>query len=84
MKKGRMKSDGLCDIFFGDDLFDAFHDSIQYHATYGYSWYWGYNGEKYEYDWFAFSISQKRSRQYKFTTLRQTMVLFMAAMNEEL
>jgi hypothetical protein len=69
MKSGRMPDAGLCFVFGNDDLFNSM---FAYQME---CFYWGYNGtDKYNRNKVAFT----------FTPMRQTIVLFLAAMNNEL
>jgi hypothetical protein len=71
MKTGRMPHSGLCMHFDGDPLFDLF--SIDQPCFR----YWAYDGE-------PIPLMFVDYAKYKFTPFRQTIVLLMAAMNNEL
>lgn len=62
---------GLCSLFRGDRLFHLFDDRIG-------CWYWAYDGGKFR------SSSGNPEMLGSFSPLRQNIVLFMAAMNNEL
>lgn len=65
---------GLCDEFYHDDLFKiimpTLEDRIELDSNGLNTFCWGSNSKDYKFR--------------KFTTLRQTIVLFMAAMNDEI
>lgn len=70
IKTGRLPNNGLCAIFPQDELFDLIDPEEGAHET-----YWGYEGSMKVPD---------LTMWYEFTTLRQNVVLLMAAMAGEL
>jgi hypothetical protein len=81
LKTRRLPRSGLC-VCLGGDFKSVFMPD-EAHPTYGHLWHWAYNGEMYE-DWDCLSISTQTRIEYNFSPLRQNMVLFMAAVNNEL
>lgn len=81
IKTGKMSNDGLCNVF-GEKALNLFvpeYDTYFNYAKYGDTLatsYWGYGYDFYE-------VADDNVR-YSFTPLRQTIVLLMAAMNDEL
>lgn len=79
METGRIPNNGLCNSI-GSRKLSVFRPSRKYSEARGYFhdyWYWGYDGKanynlRLDYKW------------HKFTPLRQTIVLLMAAMAGEL
>ena len=74
LKNKKLPNRGLCGCI-SDPLLDFFSEA---HPDFGRSWYWGYDGNHY---------SEKGTGDevhFAFTPLRQNIVLFMAAMNNEL
>lgn len=65
---------GLCSIFGGKRLFDM----MSLNDPFDKGWYWGYTGDRTCWDPYL------GCKETAFTPLRQTIVLFMAAMNNEL
>jgi hypothetical protein len=73
MKTGVLPERGLCSCCeIEDDMIKLFKPYEGFSLA-----YWGYNGDEY---WWATSVYEK----YAFTKFRQTIVLLMAAMNNEL
>ncbi len=64
---------GLCKSV-GEEVTNLFGPSGEYIND---KWFWGFNGDEWE-------DETAMQRCYLFTTLRQTIVLFLAAMNDEL
>lgn len=80
MKTGRLPKSGLCGSM---DSYESVNLFQGYHPQYTYNWHWGYNGEPYPV-WDTISKRMQRKIEFEFTPLRQTVVLFLAAMNNEL
>lgn len=75
MRSSRMMPDnGLCNIFKNDKLFALIDPEKGRRNT-----YWGYDGN----ESCDFEVP-KHERYYRFTPMRQNVVLLMAAMNNEL
>lgn len=80
LKSKQLPTQGLCFSLLDAEL-DLFAPPGWYNREIGYNeydeWYWGYNGDKQ-------SGESDNERRFAFTPLRQTIVLFLAAMNNEL
>jgi hypothetical protein len=74
-KDGQMEMDGLCSHFFFDEDLDC-HTFELLKPIDGVG-YWGFSGRNGLYN-------NDRDRWYEFTPLRQNIILFIAAINEEL
>lgn len=75
-KKDKLPSDGLCRCFKNDNLFYMLCPPVELNAVL----YWGFAGDDPSLD----EYFVKLNRYYKFSPLRQNIVLFLAAMNNEL
>lgn len=75
MEKGRLPSNGLCHYFQDDELFNLIDPEKGSMET-----YWAYDDDDHvqDTDW------SEMNRWFSFNPLRQTIVLLMAAMNNEL
>jgi hypothetical protein len=80
---GRLPSVGLCGSFFLHSMDQSvLEDFVDHYSMVGTCW--GYDAE-YQSNHFPFySYSKQNDVRFKFTSLRQNIVLFMAAMNNEL
>lgn len=74
MKTGELPVSGLCSAFHGDRLFNLIDPENGQMDT-----YWGYDGLQTQHTWI-----NDQDLACKFTPFRQTIVLLMAAMNNEL
>jgi hypothetical protein len=81
IKSGYMPYSGLCSHFELDclRLIEMFEKRCD---IFDESWFWGFDGEVRTYDKMTEAMAYDYER--KFTPLRQTIVLFCAAINEEL
>lgn len=79
---GKLPHSGLCNCFEGLDNVLRLFEKYDSHSCSGYAWYWGYDGVFYDFG----DISKRKQMAIKreFTTLRQNIVLLMAAMAGEL
>lgn len=79
LKTGELPSSGLCGTFYEDmKYFDP-----PKHPLYYDNWFWAYDGEPYG-SWCNIPVRKQLQISYKFTPLRQNIVLLMAAMAGEL
>lgn len=79
MEKGRLPYDGLCHSITDHKYLDLFDD--------GRGGYWAYYTEYYDHPIYTQDIKDavlRRELCYAFNPLRQNIVLFLAAMNNEL
>lgn len=81
MEDGKMPNGGLCGSI-GEGVIRRFKP-LEKRPGYGDNWYWGFTGESYTWSFFL-SHSEKNEIVYSFSPLRQNIVLFLAAMNNEL
>ena len=79
MSEGLLPSIGLC-ASLGKESVSIF-DEDAIHPKWGREWYWGYDGERCFED---LASDEKSMYARAFTPFRQTIVLFLAAMNNEL
>lgn len=79
METGRMKITGLCKAFRNDEFFKLIDPDNGDNNS-----YWGFDGERNPDEMEIATEVECDNRRYKYTELRQTVVLFMAAMNNEL
>lgn len=79
LKTGYMPTNGMC-YFFSGNLKETVQMFQKWCDMFGYNWYWGYDGEA------RILLDPNKHFDYahKFTPLRQTIVLFCAAINNEL
>lgn len=81
METGKLPDEGLCYSFNAIDRANNLGLFYELHPEYGSSWYWAY-GE--DYVWRGLTRAEEDVIMYTFTPLRQTIVLFCAAINGEL
>jgi hypothetical protein len=76
MKAGRLPGKGLCGSLPGDGLLKLFapHSHLSLFLN---NWYWGYDGE-------IAILFNAEDLRYEITDFRKTILLFMAAINNEL
>lgn len=79
LEAGKLPSDGLCWSFDNADSIELLNlfSPTKIHPKYGWMWYWGFDGS-FRRLYFPLGF------EFTFTPLRQTILLFMAAMNNEL
>lgn len=88
--KNSLPDFGLCLSFRRANNFDPQFDLMRPHTSSDSSQYWAYDGKPFSCDRFYYERDLKirgitvEQARHEFTPLRQTIVLFLAAMNNEL